>query len=375
MSFNVGDKVKCIKDDYPCNIGDIVTVKKIYNDKGYNSGLMTIKEHDYDLYCKNFELIVGYKKFKVGDIVEVINDGCCYYTYKKMANYLKAEHWTEGNYFTNGTKCKVVAFEGHEDDVNVKIYLVKSLEINEEIFIEERGLMLIAQAPQEENPKPKKNPIKQWQFGEKLVCISPDAHFLKEDIVTFLKRDSGHMFYCKETCQVLDRVKWKRYIPREESNSEEVKQKELKTKIIKNEKEKDVMTKGIVDRVKKGAENTVKNQQSIAKTAAVLEGARILNNQLIKAIKPKLPMMVRGYAETPIGKAVLANILMFGIETAMPDVSESDIRKQLAKAAVVTSYQEVIQSLDIEGMINQIFESPALKKITSKLNAEDVEEK
>lgn len=82
-------------------------------------------------------------------------------------------------------------------------------------------------------------------------------------------------------------------------------------------------------------------------------------------------MMARGYAETPIGKAVLANILMFGIETAMPDISENDVRKQLARAAVVTSYQEVIQSLDIEGMINQIFESPALKKITSTLTKEE----
>ena len=46
-----------------------------------------------------------------------------------------------------------------------------------------------------------------------------------------------------------------------------------------------------------------------AKVAARLTAGNILNDRAVKLITPQLPMMAKGYAQTEIGKAVIANVV------------------------------------------------------------------
>ena len=132
-----------------------------------------------------------------------------------------------------------------------------------------------------------------------------------------------------------------------------------------------VKSNSILDRVETAGKTVVDKQAVMAKTALTLEAARILNNQLVAIASKKLPLMVRGYADTAIGKAVIANAFFMGMEMALPNVGDNDVRKQVARAAVVGAYQEFVQSFDVEGVFNDLFTTPALKKMTDRLSAED----
>ncbi len=97
--------------------------------------------------------------------------------------------------------------------------------------------------------------------------------------------------------------------------------------------------------------------KQLAKTAAYLEAGRIVNNKLAQLIGPKLPAMVRGYASEPLGKLVLANLLLIGLQRFKPD---NQPLAKLAAAGVTSAYGEVFQSFDIEGLIDGFTKDSAI---------------
>jgi hypothetical protein len=119
-------------------------------------------------------------------------------------------------------------------------------------------------------------------------------------------------------------------------------------------------------------ENTMKNltanliatNQSAATQAGYLEAGRIANNQIVRLSSKALPMMVRGYADTPVGKLVLANVA----QLAASHLRAGDATlARLTNAMTVAAYQELIQTFDIEGWLNQVLEMPEIKRAVSKL--------
>jgi hypothetical protein len=127
------------------------------------------------------------------------------------------------------------------------------------------------------------------------------------------------------------------------------------------------MKTGIVENIKTAARKNVDGQCSMAKQALTLEAARILNDTLVKVVTPKLPIMVRGYAKTPLGKAVIANALNIAMEAALVNVPAGDVRKKVAEAAVVMSYQEFLAGFKAEDMLAELFNTPALAAILGRL--------
>ncbi len=106
---------------------------------------------------------------------------------------------------------------------------------------------------------------------------------------------------------------------------------------------------------------------TLGTNAAFLEAGRIANNQLSAIAGKKLPIMVRGYTDTALGRLVLANIAMMAAEHFRP----GDTRlERLTKAMAVTSYQEVLQQFDIEEMIEGMLSN---KTIAKALKAVEVE--
>lgn len=134
------------------------------------------------------------------------------------------------------------------------------------------------------------------------------------------------------------------------------------------EKEAKPMAKDtITDRVTTAGKKVAAAQTAMAKTAATLEAARIFNNQLAKVATKHAPLMVKGYVATPIGRAIMANLILVGIETTLPGITEDDIRKQVVRAAVVESYGTLMQTFKLEDMLNELFEMPALKSVTGAI--------
>lgn len=146
-----------------------------------------------------------------------------------------------------------------------------------------------------------------------------------------------------------------------------------KEKKITKKETKQMADGGVVGKVTAAGKKVVGAQKAMAKTAATLEAARIFNNQLAKVASKKLPTLVRGYADTPVGRAVMANLILVGIETTMPHVGETDVRKQVARAAVVESYGVLMQSFKLEDMLTELFEMPALRGLTEKIGLTDEE--
>lgn len=111
--------------------------------------------------------------------------------------------------------------------------------------------------------------------------------------------------------------------------------------------------------IKKLAQQNVE----LAKTAAFLEAGRVANNQLSKVAGKKLPIMVRAYADTPLGRLIIANLA----NVAQQHFRPSDEKLALLAGAMVTaSYQEVLNQFDIEGFIEDLL---ADKKIKSALSS------
>ena len=102
-----------------------------------------------------------------------------------------------------------------------------------------------------------------------------------------------------------------------------------------------------------------------AEGAAFLEAGRIANNKLTKLAKSKVPLMARGYVDTPVGKVILANAMAVAVDHFKGD---NKVLNQLAQAMLVSAYQEAIASFDIEGLIDEFVSSSDITRSLRKLS-------
>ena len=121
------------------------------------------------------------------------------------------------------------------------------------------------------------------------------------------------------------------------------------------------------DMAKPSVNNVIEKNITLGTTAAFLEAGRIASNQLSAVASKKLPIMVRAYADTAVGRLLLANIAVMAAEHFRPE--DNRLRK-LVEAMTISSYQEVLQTFDIEQMIEDLVSN---KTIAKALKAVDVE--
>jgi len=142
-----------------------------------------------------------------------------------------------------------------------------------------------------------------------------------------------------------------------------------------NKKEKTEMKKTIIENVKNAATETVSTQKGLLVQAATLEAGSILREQVVGTIGPKLPMMLRGYAATPLGQVVMMNLVGVAIRTAKPNLASDHPILAVTDAAVVGAYQDAIKQLNIDKMLSDLFEKGPLAKAMAKLEAEPAKKK
>lgn len=90
-----------------------------------------------------------------------------------------------------------------------------------------------------------------------------------------------------------------------------------------------------------------------AKMAASITIGNLLNTRVQKVVTPKLPMMVRGYADTPLGKAAMANLVSAAIVQFMPTNEKAMLA---ANAMVQSAMLEFTASFNIEAMVNEMID-------------------
>jgi len=107
----------------------------------------------------------------------------------------------------------------------------------------------------------------------------------------------------------------------------------------------------------------VETNKKAVTTAAVLETGRIANNAVVKLVAPKLPMMARGFADTPIGKLALANMVKMALDQFKPDNATA---QRLANGMIISAYSELIQSFNIEDMLDELLSNAKILKSLDK---------
>jgi len=103
-----------------------------------------------------------------------------------------------------------------------------------------------------------------------------------------------------------------------------------------------------------------------AKAAAKITIGNILNDRAVKIIQPNLPMMVKGYAESDFGKAVIANLIAGIVVHVVPT---NDKAVLASEAMIHSAMLTLVGSLNIEATINEFLDGinlDVLKEITDE---------
>lgn len=119
----------------------------------------------------------------------------------------------------------------------------------------------------------------------------------------------------------------------------------------------------------------IATNKSAVTTAAQLEAGRIANKYASKLISGKLPMMVRGYADTPVARLLLANTVSFVASNYSEKLGDkSAIVQSVADAMVVSAYSEMLAHFDIDSFIEEFFSSKEMKRVGALLKTDSDEE-
>lgn len=105
------------------------------------------------------------------------------------------------------------------------------------------------------------------------------------------------------------------------------------------------------------AKNALSTAATVNKDAALLAtelavgkaGLTLAN----KAVKPKVPLLVRSYVGSVYGDAVIANLVLLGVQAFAPTNAKANA---VANAMVRNAAVMLMQEIDIEGLINSMFD-------------------
>jgi hypothetical protein len=100
-----------------------------------------------------------------------------------------------------------------------------------------------------------------------------------------------------------------------------------------------------------------------ATLAAEITAGNLLNARVAKLVAPKLPMMVRGYADTTIGRAALSNLVAGAVINFMPN---NQMAVRAADAMVKSAMLTLVGEFNIEEMMNDLLDGITLPEATSK---------
>ena len=104
-----------------------------------------------------------------------------------------------------------------------------------------------------------------------------------------------------------------------------------------------------MSKLKNTALATVEQNKEVAIIAAKMEAGRVLNKQVIKQIRPHIPMLLRGYLDTPLAPVILANAAaMLGNHT------ENKRVQKVAELMLLAAADTTVQSFNLDKIIDDV---------------------
>ena len=100
--------------------------------------------------------------------------------------------------------------------------------------------------------------------------------------------------------------------------------------------------------------NIVNDNVDAAKVAAKITAGKSLNTVVVAKIKDQLPLMVRGYADTPMGAIVVANMANFAVQNFAANNSKA---KYAADAMMQAAMVEFAAQFNFEDMLADVLTS------------------
>lgn len=116
------------------------------------------------------------------------------------------------------------------------------------------------------------------------------------------------------------------------------------------------------------ATSLVERNKDAAKAAGFAEAGRIANKELTKIIAPRLPMMARGYLDTPLGRLVLANVAVAAAQQFKPDHKPL---QALVQAMATQAYVEIVQTVKIDEFIENLLENKTISAALTSVDPKD----
>lgn len=110
-------------------------------------------------------------------------------------------------------------------------------------------------------------------------------------------------------------------------------------------REKKSMAKAIKD----AAIATLDQNKQAAIIAGKMEAGRILNKQVIKQIKPHIPMFVRGYLDTTLAPVVVANLV-----AAIGNHTQNKRVQQVSELMLLAAADTTVQSFNLDKIIDDV---------------------
>ena len=103
-----------------------------------------------------------------------------------------------------------------------------------------------------------------------------------------------------------------------------------------------------------------------AKTGARIVAGTIINKRVAALIKPQLPMMVKGYADTALGEAVIANAVAAAIVHVAPGNEKAVLASQaMVEAAMV----QFMASFNLEDKIDDLLKGVDIEALKAPKEA------
>lgn len=97
-----------------------------------------------------------------------------------------------------------------------------------------------------------------------------------------------------------------------------------------------------------------------AKVAGKLAAGKALNTAVQTKVVPKLPLMIRGYASTPFGGVVMANVVATALTHYAPDNPKVQM---LSEAMLQSAMVDLLSIVDIEGMVTEFLSSDEASRV------------
>ena len=133
----------------------------------------------------------------------------------------------------------------------------------------------------------------------------------------------------------------------------------LETKQTKTTKKETFMSK-----LKTTTLNTLEQNKQAAIIAAKVDAGRIINKQVIKQLKPHVPMLLRGYLDTPLAPVIAANVVaMIGNHTDNSKV------KKVSELMLLGAADATVQSFNLDKIIDDVL--AGIKLPAGFLSADD----